>query len=570
MARKSRKENAVKTPDRAAVAEKSYKTAIYIRLSVEDERKIESDSVENQRAFLADYVAKQDDLLLVDTYMDRGVTGTKFDRPQFNRMIADMRAGKINCIVVKDLSRLGRDYLEAGDYIEKIFPFFGVRFIAVTDGYDSLHASSSEDGFVVPLKNLINEAYAKDISKKISSTYESMYRAGLYPCCTVPYGYLKDPDDKRNMLVDENVRDVVVRIFNERLSGVSMCQIARNLNEDGILAPSPYWQTIGVLKTTKFSNVKWEMKAIRRLLMNPIYVGDVEMRKTRSALYKGIRKETPTAKEERIYVENHHEAIIDRETFNKVQELLREQRAEYDAAHGVYGDKKNRKENLFRGVIYCADCGHAMGLYRKTVKLPSGYFYYNTYTCNRAGTYLDDDPHKNVKAEDLEAMVLELVKTHIRTYLDASAALDKANKSSVAKKEMKALQKEKKKLTERKEHIAGVSANLYGDYTDGLFSESEYLDMKKDYQAEIVEIEKKLGEIENELATFEDGYGEETGLGKACRKYEGIDSLTGDMVRCFITKIVCSASDKFDVHYRFENDYKLITELVEKRKGMAG
>ena len=569
MARKSRKANVVEAPAKAAVAKDTYRTAIYIRLSVEDERKIESDSVENQRAFLADFVAKQDDLSLIGTYMDRGVTGTKFDRPDFNRMISDMRAGKINCIVVKDLSRLGRDYLEAGDYIEKIFPFFGVRFIAVTDGYDSLRASASEDGFVVPLKNLINEAYAKDISKKISSTYESMYKAGLYPCCTVPYGYLKDPDDKRNMLIDENVRDVVVRIFNERLSGVSMCQIARNLNEDGILAPSPYWQSIGVLKTKKFSNVKWEMKAIRRLLMNPIYIGDVEMRKTRSALYKGIRKETPTAKEERIYVENHHEAIIDRETFNKVQELLREQKAEYDAAHGVFGDKKNRKENLFKGLIFCADCGHAMGLYRKTVKLPSGYFYYNTYTCNRAGTYLDDDPHKNVKAEDLEAMVLELIRTHIRTYLDASAALDKVNKGSAAKKGMKALVKEQKKLTERKEHIAEVSANLYGDYTDGLFSESEYLEMKKEYLNEITEIDKRLEEINDELTTYRAGYGEETDLGKACRKYESCDSLTGDMVRCFIKKIVCSASDRFDVHYRFESDYRLISELVDKRKGMT-
>lgn len=569
MARKSRKGNVSAAAAKAVPVEKTYKTAIYIRLSVEDERKIESDSVENQRAFLADFVAKQDDLTLVGTYIDRGVTGTKFDRPEFNRMIAAMRAGEINCIVVKDLSRLGRDYLEAGDYIEKIFPFFGVRFIAVTDGYDSLNASASEDGFVVPLKNLINEAYAKDISKKISSSYESMYKAGLYPCCTVPYGYLKDPEDKRNMLVDENVRDVVVRIFNERLSGVSMCQIARNLNEDGILAPSPYWQSIGVLKTTKFSNVKWEMKAIRRLLMNPVYIGDVEMRKTVSALYKGIRKEMPTAKEERIYVKDHHEAIIDRETFERVQELLKEQKAEYDAKHGVFGDKKNRKENLFMGLLFCGDCGHALGLYRKTIKLPSGYFYYNTYTCNRAGTYLDADPRKNIKAEDLEKMVLGLIKKHIRAYLDASAALDKANKKSASKKAMKGLQKEQKKLLERKEHIAEISANLYGDYTDGLFSEKEYLEMKKEYVAEMDEITKKLDGMAAELATFHEGYGEANEMGEACRKYEAFEALTADMVKCFIAKIVCYADDRYEVHYRFEDEYRMISELLEKRKGMA-
>ena len=194
MARKSRKatNNAVVT-----VAETKYKTAIYVRLSYEDERKIEQESVDNQKAFLMDYITQKDDLTLVATYIDRGVTGTKFDRPEFNKMIADMRAGKINCIVVKDLSRLGRNYLESGDYIEKIFPFFGVRFIAVTDNYDSLTAEPTEDGLIVPLKNLINEVYAKDISRKIRSSIDNMYRNGVMVASSIAYGYIKDPETDR-------------------------------------------------------------------------------------------------------------------------------------------------------------------------------------------------------------------------------------------------------------------------------------------------------------------------------------------------------------------------------------
>ena len=273
MARKSRRGNAgALAPSAAGI--RVYRTAVYVRLSREDGRKVESDTVENQRALLEDYVAGEPSLELAGVYVDRHVTGTKFDRPEFNRMVADMRAGRIDCIVVKDLSRLGRNYLEAGDYIEKIFPFFGVRFIAVTDRYDSLTSDPAEDGLVVPLKNLINEAYAKDISKKICSTFEGLFEKGVFLATTAAYGYKKNPEDSHNLLVDENVRDVVVRIFRERLEGKSLAQIARGLNADGILAPSVYWQSIGVIHKEKYTNI-WECKQVRRILYNVVYTGDV-------------------------------------------------------------------------------------------------------------------------------------------------------------------------------------------------------------------------------------------------------------------------------------------------------
>lgn len=222
MARRSRKGSAVTVPQTLEV--KGYRTAIYVRLSREDERKIEGESVENQLEFLKDFVRKDPSLVLTDDYVDRHVTGTKFDRPEFNRMIADVRSGRINCVVVKDLSRLGRNYLEAGDYIEKIFPFFGVRFIAVTDDYDSLTSNPAVDGLVVPLKNLINEAYAKDISKRYVHRLRISSSRGSFLPTTAAYGYIKDPHDPHMILVDEDVKDIVVRIFAEYTGGKSLCR----------------------------------------------------------------------------------------------------------------------------------------------------------------------------------------------------------------------------------------------------------------------------------------------------------------------------------------------------------
>ena len=208
MARKSRKENTTVTSVSTADATGVYRTAIYVRLSYEDERKIKQETVENQVAFLKAFVDADAGLSLHDQYVDRGETGTNFDRPEFNRMMDDIKAGELDCVVVKDLSRLGRNYLEAGDYIEKIFPFFGIRFIAVTDNYDSLTSEPAEDGLIVPLKNLINEAYAKDISRKIRSSIDNMYRDGIMVASSIAYGYLKDPDGDHQIMIDDVEQNV--------------------------------------------------------------------------------------------------------------------------------------------------------------------------------------------------------------------------------------------------------------------------------------------------------------------------------------------------------------------------
>ena len=557
MARKSRKETAT-----AAVTEvKGYKTAIYVRLSREDERKIESESVENQIEFLKDFVGKDATLTLVDEYVDRAVTGTKFDRPEFNRMIADIRSGRINCVVVKDLSRLGRNYLEAGDYIEKIFPFFGVRFIAVTDNYDSLTSNPTEDGLVVPLKNLINEAYAKDISKKICTSFENQFKQGVFLACTAAYGYKKDPNDSHMVLVDEEVKDVVVRIFDEYVSGKSMAQIARELNKDGVLAPGAYWYSKGVAKR-KYKNL-WIGGVIGRILQNPIYTGDVRIGKTQKCYYKGITK---PVKREGYYVENHHEAIIDHKTFDRVQEMIEANKKEYFALRGRYKGRENKKADLLQGLMYCGDCGNRMTMHRHNRTLASGEIgHYSRYVCNMSSHYGDADPSKSIKVEKMEIFVLELIKGHIAVYVDAKDRLKILNKKPAAVGKRAELEKKLSELDGRRGKINGFIRNLYEDFTDEILSEDEYLEMKSGYVSELDALEAETAEVKAAYESYTDSYGGDAEMAEAFSKYVGVDELTRELAVTFIKKITCFSNDRFDVEYAFSDEYQKFMDLVEKR-----
>lgn len=559
MARKSRKEN---TAVQASSEIKGYKTAIYVRLSREDERKIESETVENQIEFLKDYVGKYADLALVDAYVDRHVTGTKFDRPEFNRMIGDIRGGRIDCVVVKDLSRLGRNYLEAGDYIEKIFPFFGVRFIAVTDNYDSLTAEPSEEGLVIPLKNLINEAYAKDISKKICTSFENQFRQGIYLATRAAYGYKKDPDDTHMLLVDEEVKDVVVRIFDEFVAGKSKTQIAKGLNADGILAPSAYWVKNGVLKSRKYKNL-WEDSILGKILKNPVYIGDVQIGKTQKCYYKGI---TQAVKRDGYYVENHHEAIIDRATFENAQEMMETKRREYMSSLGQYGDKLNRRPNLLKGYLICGYCGNRLTIHRNTKRRADGSMsYYSNYTCKRASNYGDADPMENIKVDIVEETVLKLIRAHIAVYADTKEKLRRLNRKPAARGKRAEIGSRISGLETKKEKTEGFMRNLYEDFADGVLSEGEYLDMKERYVSEHDALEKEIDELKALLETYSDSYAGDQEMAEAFGKYSGTEELSRDMVETFIKKITCYDRETYEVEYRFGDALQALLNLTRER-----
>ena len=521
--------------------------------------------MENQKTFLMDFLSKNKELTLIDTYIDRGVSGTKFDRPEFNRMIANMRAGKINCIVVKDLSRLGRNYLESGDYIEKIFPFFGVRFIAVTDNYDSLTAEPTEDGLIVPLKNLINEAYAKDISRKIRSSIDNMYRDGIMVASSIAYGYLKDPDGDHQIKVDEVAAPVVRRIFEEYIGGKGFCAIARELNAEGISCPGERRFETGARKKRKYEKSRWLGKTITYIVTNPIYTGDLEMGKQKTDLCKGL-KAKDQKREDRFLVKDHHEAIISHEIFEKAQEIYGSRREKCVEARKNAGAGSNKCESALAGLLFCGDCKRRMTTHRRTYRNINSVTYRAYYVCPRSASLGAEDPRKDIIAEELEDTVAELIRKHIAVFTDAVDRLKQANRNPYAVGMRKDLKKRMSKLRARREKITGILSGLYADYSDGVFSEKEYLDVKKSYVDELAEIESELSELTAKEESLLPDYEGDPEMSKAFHKYEGFDKLNKEIANTFIKRIICYADKRLEIEYSFDVELSELIRLVKERE----
>lgn len=562
MARKSRKniENICKEKSNQGKG-KIYRTAIYVRLSVEDERKIECESVENQIKLLRDYVSKNVDLKEADLYVDRGITGTKFDRPEFNRMIKDMRAGRLDCILVKDLSRLGRNYLETGNYLESIFPIFGIRFISVTDHYDSLTAKASEDGLIVPLKNLINEAYAKDISKKVSSSVLARQKQGKHIAGKPPYGYKKDPEDIHHLIIDESVSWVVVRIYEERIAGRSFEQISAGLNDDGVVSPGKHLYENGYYKSEKYRDCLWNYSVIRRILKNRLYIGDMVQGRTRKALYKG-QPTTSVPKEEYIVVEGTHDPIISREVFDQVQQMFEESE---NAARELRGNQEPiiMPENRFDGLFFCGDCGRKM--HYKTSKCKGRRNFY--YECPTSAAYGKLCKSKYISRKKLDNAIDTAIRQHVSVYegwLQKSYEVNKTKECMDNKARLKA---EIRELEKESQRLAANSTRLYGDFADGLLSEDDYIFARKEYQAESQKVEDELKKTRAEADHYEDSYGGMPEMADAYQKCIGMEALTKEMVQALVKDIRFFGKGRLDISFRFEDELDGFIRDVKERCG---
>lgn len=401
---------------------KTFQAAVYLRLSREDGDVTEggkqvSNSIANQNELVMDYLKSHPEISVISTYTDDGYTGVNFDRPEFQRMLSDIREGRINCVIVKDLSRFGRNYIESGRYIEKIFPMLGIRFIAITDGYDSINEDMGTD-MIVPFKNLINDAYCRDISIKIRSHMDIKRRNGEYIGAFAAYGYLKDEDNKNHLVIDEYAADVVRDIFSMKLCGMSQQAIADKLNADGILSPIQYKKSIGVGLNSSFQKSvkpKWSYNAVLRILKNEVYTGTVVQGKCTTPNYK-IKKRIHKDETDWIRVEDMHDAIIPKSDFDIVQEiLLRDTRVAPDQSE-VFP---------LAGMVYCADCGEPM--VRKTV--PAGDKRYVYYVCS--GNKKDKTKCRthNISEKKLMQGVLEVVQNHVGTMISTAYAVEKIHKA---------------------------------------------------------------------------------------------------------------------------------------------
>lgn len=362
---------------------KRFLAAMYLRLSKDDSDvgnvkkgrlKSESNSIGNQRELIRAFIHKQQDMELYDSYVDNGFSGSNFDRPEFKRMINDIETGKVNCVIVKDLSRFGRDYIESGRYIQKIFPALSVRFIAIIDHYDSFQADGLESGIVVPVKNFINDSYCRDISIKVKSQFEVKRKNGECIAPFAPYGY-KKADNKSFLVPDEYAADIVRKIFAWKIEGMAILAIAEKLNGLGILSPKEYKKSIGIHYKGGFSGAvksKWSSTTIKRILTNEIYLGHMVQGKREKINYK-LKKSMDKPQEKWIKVENTHEAVISKDQFWIVQNLLK--------ADGRISPV-TEENSLFMGILFCGDCGEQMirrvNYYKDTKKV-----YYICSTKNR-------------------------------------------------------------------------------------------------------------------------------------------------------------------------------------------
>lgn len=538
----------------------NFSVALYIRLSKEDSGKNNQNTVENQKALLEDFVKNKPDMKVVDIYIDNGFSGTNFERPAFQKMMEDGKRGKINCIIVKDLSRLGRSYLEIGNYLEKIFPFLNIRFISVTDHFDTFAATSSEDGrglangIEIPLKNIINEVYAKDISRKVGSAIEIKKKEGRYGGGVAPYGYQKSNIVKGKYEVDEEAARVVRYIFELRLKGYGYCSIVKILNEKGIKSPSAYRYEKGIVKNEKVKDKLWKIYAIEGMLRDEVYLGNMVRGKTHSAMYKGEKRHY-VPRSEWVIVPGTHEPIVSKELFEAVQAVNKKKAQEHKES--LEKAKQNpRHDNLFKGKIFCGDCGIAMGC--ATGNHNSRNYYCSNYRQNGAMGCMK----KNISARKLEKAVLEAVRMHLQIFLESRDVIQLGNHNAEIEKRRTLLEQELKDLEQKEVQYQRKLSNIYLDYKENLLTVQEYFMMKDKYQETLAGIEMDRKEKALLLNEMEETCGAEQKLSQAAKQYIGQMMVTKDMVDVLIKRIEIFANGRIHIAFRFEDEYR---RLLEKR-----
>ena len=521
---------------------KIWNATLYLRLSRDDGDKEESGSITGQRELLRDYISQHPELREYAIRIDDGFSGSTFERPGFQKMIEDVKSGRTDCIIVKDLSRFGRNYLDAGEYIEKIFPFLGVRFIAVNDNYDSLGEKKSSDDLIIPFKNLINEAYCRDISMKIRSQLEIKRKNGQFLGSFAAFGYLKDEQDKNKLVVDQYAADIVRDIFKWKLEGISPQDIAGALNKLGVLSPMEYKRSLGMRYTTSFktsAKAAWSAGTVIRILKNPIYTGVLIQGKETTPSYK-VHKRIAKDKSEWTVIEDSHEAIISGIDFDSVQKVLKcdTRRSPDDKAVG-----------LFSGMLFCGDCGASM--IRKTV--PAGEKKYVYYVCSAHKQDKSCSPHR-MRDTALEGIVLDSLRQHIREVVNMSELLNITDTAPLRTAQAQKVQRQLDRKREEYEKLQKLLMSLYENLTDGVIDREEYARLKASFTARADEAEKQMDALRESLNDIQSHGTENVWMNEFIKRQE-LASLDRAVVVALIDKILIHSNDVVEIIYRWQDEF---------------
>lgn len=523
----------------------------YIRLSKEDLKKgkDDSNSVKNQRDLLNDFYQKHiEEFESVSEYVDDGHTGTDANCEDFQRLLADVMSGKINCVVVKDLSRFARNYSDAGSLIDNLFVQMGVRFISLAENVDSFTNPDSVSNIIVPITNVMNDNYCYQTSKKIRQVFDYKRRNGQYIGAFAPYGYIKHPKDKHKLIVDPDAAETVKLIFSLFLQGTSKRAIALHLNEHGVPSPSAYKLLKGLPVSTRgYDEPMWGGRMIHAILTNPTYTGDLAQGRSRVKSYKVHQIET-VPREEWVEVAGTHEAIIDYETFDKVQALLK---------RDTRTSPEGRKVHLFSGFLKCADCGRAVT--RCVSKNNHVYYACSTYK-NRSRTACT---MHSIKHERLEAAVLFGIQYQVHLAVSYSEAIARIN--SAPTKKSQSFRLDELIATKEKElaKITRYKQSLYQDWKDGEITQQDYRSMKADYERQVAALSDVLERLTAERAELANGVDNEHPALVAFMKYQNIDKLTREALIDLVDHIKVYENGNISVKCKFADEFRKIAEYIE-------
>ena len=556
MARKSRKN--VILQENTALPDKEkkvlFKAGLYARLSHEKEENIERGTIETQMELMKNYVKDHEDIVIEEEYYDASFTGTNFERPDFKRMLEDAKTGRINCIIVKDLSRLGRNYVEMGNYIERVFPFLNVRFIAVTDDFDSFRPGTD---LMMPLKNIVNEFYAKDISKKVSTAHRRKWTTDEYMCGFAPYGYLKSKTEKNRIVVDEATAENVRLIYKLFLEGKGYTPIAKYLNEQGIMSPLMYLKSLGYQQNVKTNGV-WTKTTVKSILTNQAYIGSAVHGKVVIEKYNNIPLHA-TDPSEWVIVENTHEPLVDKETFEKAQERVEEISDAYFAKE--FTKHPPNEKNLLKGKIVCGDCGKGMRLSPRTTK---SYVYF-------CGTFSDGvNPacsRHRIDQEDVNKAVFAQISNHMRCCIDALSVIRELNARSSGLKKYDVYEKAITRQRRELEKVNRKFSELYGDYSEHLINESEYLTLKQQYLLKSEALKKEIDNLLVSQNLYSKNYKIDEDWENLINKYLKCRKLNKELADAFVDKVQVFEDGRISVNLIYDDCLEELLQIKNKREG---
>ena len=536
----------------------TWKAALYIRLSKEDGDKSESYSITSQREILKEYIKLHPDIEFYDFYIDDGWSGTTFDRPDFKRMMQDVYSGKVNCVIVKDLSRFGRNYTDAGNYLDNVFVRYKVRFISVNNSIDTASdkMNAATQCISVGVTNVINESLAATTSVNVRGTLNVNRAQGKFIGSFPTYGYLKDPEDRHKLIIDEETAPIVRLIFEKFISGESIIGIAKDLNEMGVPNPSMYKQLKGYNykhPAGRINDGLWPDSSVRRVLQNEMYIGNMVQGRNTTISYK-IKQCRAVPKEEWFVVEDTHKAIIDKETFNKAQALFNK---------NIRKSPMKKEVDLFSGLVRCADCGRIMS--KKSNKHPYGEYHY--YRCTTARKLKKGAcTNHTIRIDKLEEAVLVFVQKMIDVAVEYDAIIKKINANTKRKSKSEALEQTLEICMNERKKNKDMLLELYPDWKNGMITQQEYLDLKKDINAKIEKFDERIKLLKEKVQEYENGITQANSFISNFSMRGNVDKLTRPMLTQLVEEILIHEGGNITIRLKCKDAFEQVLEYIEMNK----